>query len=95
VKKMGNQKVGGGMNPDSRTAKGAATSEGELTCGVLKDNFPASGKCYSKTRGAVGSQYKTECKHCGLWASLPDSVSLKVTHILECSLYGYAKRITE
>jgi hypothetical protein len=90
---MGNQKAGGGMAPDSHTAKSAATSG--FTCGVLKDNFPAPGKCYSKSRDAAGPQYKTECPHCGLWTSLPDSASLKVTFILECGLYGHAKRMTE
>lgn len=91
---MRNQKAVDGMITDNRIEKNTMDKD-LFACGVPKDCFPAPGKCYSKLRDAAGSQYKTECQYCGLWASLPDSTSLKVTYILECSLYGHTKRMTE
>lgn len=63
-------------------------------CGVTEGTFPL-GKCCSESDFLSGDVYKKKCPHCSIWTSLPDGASLVVTHIFECSLYGYGKRIKE
>ena len=64
-------------------------------CGATEGAFPRQGKCCSKIDSLSGDGYKKKCPHCNIWTSLPDGASLAVTHIFECSLYGYGKRIKE
>lgn len=62
-------------------------------CGVQEGQFPQMGKCCSRADTISGTTYNKNCDYCSIWASLPVGVSLVVTHIFECSLYGYSKRI--
>lgn len=64
-------------------------------CGVAAGIFPCPGKCCDKSSSLSGDVYKVICSHCSIWTSLPDGASLAITHIFECSLYGYGKRIKE
>jgi len=64
-------------------------------CGVPEGQFPLLGKCCSQSTSISGTVYKDVCRYCSIWSSLPDSASLKVTYIIECSLYGYGKRVKE
>ena len=64
-------------------------------CGVSEEGFPQLGKCCAKSASISGSVYQQRCPHCSIWSSLPDGASLEVSHIFECALYGYGKRIKE
>lgn len=64
-------------------------------CGVTEVTFPCLGKCCSKYSSLSGDVYKVICPHCSIWTSLPDGANLVITHIFECLLYGYGKRIKE
>lgn len=65
----------------------------ESDCGVAEEAFPQAGKCCSKSTSLAGTVYRQSCPCCSLWSSLPDGASLEVTYIVECTLYGYGKRI--
>lgn len=67
----------------------------DCDCGVVEGVFPCLGKCYIKSNSPSGDIYKRNCPHCSIWTSLPDGASLIITHIFECPLYGYGKRIKE
>ena len=64
-------------------------------CGVTGGTFPGFNKCCVKSDSPSGDSYKKNCPHCSIWTSLPDGASLKVTHIFECSLHGYGRRVKE
>lgn len=68
----------------------------EFNCGVKEEAFPCLGKCFIKVDYlSSGDVYKLNCNHCKIWTSLPDGASLVVTHIIECSLYGYGRRVKD
>ena len=64
-------------------------------CGVPEGQFPNLGKCCSKGNSISGTVYKKVCPYCSIWSSLPEGTSLVITYIVECSRYGYGKRIKE
>lgn len=64
-------------------------------CGVTEENFPCLDKCCSKSDSLSGNVYTKNCPYCSIWTSLPDGASLVITHIFECPLYGYGKRVKE
>lgn len=64
-------------------------------CGVSDNQFPKAGKCCGKDNSLAGTVYKKICSYCSIWTSLPDSTSLAVANIVECTLHGYGKRIKE
>jgi hypothetical protein len=64
-------------------------------CGVQEVQFPFVEKCCSKSSSISGTVYKKACSYCSIWTSLPDGTSLEITYIVECSQYGYGKRIKE
>jgi hypothetical protein len=64
-------------------------------CGVVEEQFPCIGKCYSKNYSNSGIYCYSKCVHCSIWTSIPDGASLDITHIFGCTLYGYDKRIKE
>ena len=64
-------------------------------CGVPEEGFPQPEKCCSKGVAISGTVYRKKCPFCSIWTSLPDGASLEVSHIFECTLYGYGKRIKE
>jgi hypothetical protein len=65
----------------------------EDSCGVAEKAFPCLCKCCAKSSSLTGDAYKKNCLHCSIWTSMPDGASLAITHIFECSLHGYVKRI--
>lgn len=64
-------------------------------CNVTERMFPCVRKCYGKSDTISGVVYKKTCPYCSIWTSFPNSVSLEVTYIFECTLHGYGKRIKE
>ena len=64
-------------------------------CGVPEGEFPCPGKCCTKSRSLYGTAYQKACPFCSIWASLPEGAGLSITYIIECSCYGYGKRIKE
>lgn len=64
-------------------------------CGVFEENFPCMCKCYSRSDSTSGVVYKNVCPYCSIWTSLPDGASLEITHIFDCSIFGYGKRMRE
>lgn len=64
-------------------------------CGVPEGEFPRLGKCCSKTGSISGTYYEQLCAFCSLWRSLPNGTTLAVNNIIECSRYGYGKRIKD
>lgn len=64
-------------------------------CGVLEEEFPIVGECFNKRLTVSGTVYDKHCIYCSIWSSLPTGENLIITHIFECSLYGYCKRIKE
>ena len=68
---------------------------GQEDCGVTNEQFPRLGGCCALCTPSVGSSYAKLCPHLSTWSSLPDSISLEITHILECSKYGYYKRMKQ
>jgi len=65
----------------------------QMDCGVSEEAFPCQQRCCKKTGSESEIKYSQSCPYCVIWVSMPDSVDLTVTHILECSLYGYGIRI--
>lgn len=66
-----------------------------LDCHVSEGEFPYIGKCCRKSRSMTGVVYEQTCRHCSVWTSLPDSTSLEIVHMFECSLLEYYRRIKE
>lgn len=64
-------------------------------CGVSGESFPDFVKCCARSTSMLGTSYEERCSCCSIWSSLPDSTSLKIAYILECSLYGYVRRLKE
>ena len=64
-------------------------------CGLQEGQFPRPGKCFDESRSFSGMVFKHACPYCSIWTSLPEGVNLVVTHIFECTLNGYVKRVKE
>ncbi len=65
------------------------------TCVVPEQQFPELGTCCRLKAGELNAAYEKICPNCGVWSSLPDGEDLSVSHIFECTLYGYGKRLKE
>jgi hypothetical protein len=65
----------------------------QMACGVSEDGFPSLHRCCEKIASESEIKYSQSCPYCTVWASMPDSADLIVTHIVECTRYGYGKRI--
>lgn len=63
--------------------------------GIFEKKFPSMDNCFWKSAAVPDGGYKALCPHCGIWTSLPEGAALKVTHIFDCALMGYGKRVTE
>lgn len=91
---MADYKEFGTLLSDKQLDDIGGTAPGD-DCGVLEGEFPRIGKCCSKSTSISGTVYQEICPCCSIWSSLPDGTSLAVSYILECTLYGYGKRIKE
>ena len=67
----------------------------ETDCGVYAEDFPRLKFCCERTDLLCGGSFQVRCPNCTVWRSPPDGDSLMVTHIIECSKYGFFKRIKE
>lgn len=67
------------------------------TCpwGIPENKFPCMDRCFRQSADAPDGGYETVCPYCGIWTSLPEGAALKVTHIFDCIVCGYGKRMTE
>ena len=82
------------ISSDQPDYAGKDTGEG-TDCGVDEEYFPTMGKCCGMANSTIAITFQEICPHCSVWTSLPNSVSLEVTTIFECSRYGYGKRKKE
>lgn len=64
-------------------------------CGLQEGQFPRARKCFNESRSISGMVYWEDCPHCSIWTSLPEGTDLVITHIFECTLHGYVKRVKE
>lgn len=64
-------------------------------CGLPEGQFPRPGKCFNESRSISGMVFQQTCPYCSIWTSLPEGADLVIAHLLECSLYGYVKRVKE
>ncbi|MEA4920189.1 MAG: hypothetical protein VB078_04655 [Clostridiaceae bacterium] len=84
------------MNNENNDARPDGTPNPEKRfCGVTEEGFPQNNICCKCSDYGQKQEYTKICSNFKSWVSLPDSESLKVTAILECSLYGYGKRINK
>jgi hypothetical protein len=67
----------------------------DVDCGVSEEMFPCLGKCCRKNSALFMALYEKTCPYCEISASLPYGENLKMVTILECSRFGYGKRLTE
>lgn len=67
----------------------------QYVCGISESQFPQQRKCCNQILTLQGTVYEKICPYCSIWTSLPEGGSLKVAHIIECTLYNYGKRIKE
>lgn len=65
------------------------------TCLVPERCFPEIETCCRLKTSDGNAAYEARCPNCGIWSSLPDGGNLSVSHIFECALYGYGKRLKE
>ena len=65
------------------------------TCLVPEQQFPEIEICCRLKTGEGNAAYEKICPNCGVWSSLPDGEDLSVSHIFECTLCGYGKRLKE
>ncbi len=79
------------LNHDPLENIGRGTGRGD--CGVPEKGFPQWGKCARRSVAAGEGAYQALCPQCTVWTSLPEGTTLEVSHIFECTLYGYGKRI--
>jgi hypothetical protein len=63
-------------------------------CGLQEGQFPRPGKCFNESR-SISVVFQQACLYCSIWTSLPEGVDLVVSHIFECTLHGYVKRVKE
>jgi hypothetical protein len=80
---------------DRQPAKREKGADSSWHCGVSEDHFPLMGTCCQKKASMAGPVYEAICPYYDIWSSLPEGVSLKVTHIFDCAAWGYGKRIVE
>ena len=84
----------GGMDGVGGAGAGGDTGAGN-GCGLQENQFPRPGKCFNESRSISGIVFQQTCPYCSIWTSLPEGADLVVAHLLECSLYGYVKRVKE
>ena len=73
----------------------AESANQEEYCGVNKTDFPCLKHCCERAVLTFGGSFQARCPNCTVWRSPPDGDSLMVTHIIECTKYGFFKRIQE
>ncbi len=64
-------------------------------CDVREGQFPKLGKCLADSRTLSGMVFSQVCPYCTISTSLPEGANLVVAHMLECTRYGYVKRLKE
>ncbi len=71
-----------------------ASSVPDGACVVPEQRFPELGTC-CRLRMSEENAYEKICRYCDIWSSLPDGDNLSVSHLFECTLNGYGKRLKE
>ncbi len=69
--------------------------QAQIECGKGEESFPYLNVCCKKRVPLWEGRYEALCSCCKVWTSMPYGDQLVVTHIIECSQYGYGKRIKE
>jgi hypothetical protein len=67
----------------------------ETHCGVSEGKFPCLGTCCEDQKGAFGPEYRSICHCCSAMTLPPDSTTLDIATLFECSRYGYGRRMTD
>jgi hypothetical protein len=77
--------------------KNRAVSGGGLEphCGVSDGNFPCLGNCCDARKGTFGPEYRSICPCCTAMTLPPNSSTLEIATLFECSRYGYGRRMTD
>lgn len=67
----------------------------EMHCGVSEGQFPCLEICCETRKGAFGPEYRSICPHCSAMTLPPDSSTLQIATLFECSRLGYGRRMTD
>lgn len=67
----------------------------KMYCGVSEGRFPCLEICCEVRRGAFGPEYRGICPHCSAVTLPPDSSTLQIATLFECSRLGYGRRMTD
>lgn len=67
----------------------------EMNCGVSEGQFPCLETCCEALKGAFGPEYRSICPRCSAVTLPPDSSTLQIATLFECSHLGYGRRMTD
>ena len=64
-------------------------------CGVSEEQFPCLGVCCEAREGAFGPEYRHICPRCSAVTLPPDSSTLQIATLFECTRLGFGRRMTD
>lgn len=67
----------------------------EMGCGVSEGQFPSLEICCEARQGSFGAEYLSVCPRCSAITLPPDSSTLQIATLFECSRFGYGRRMTD
>ena len=67
----------------------------EMHCSVSEGQFPCLEICCEVRAGPFGPEYRSICPGCSAMTLPPDSSTLQIATLFECSRLGYGRRMTD